>query len=133
MLPLSYWSELTRRGFLTPPDCLVVIWCQLLFHLLFYLCKRNKSSRFYSADTLLSVTFTTLLTALCQCPKTNYKGLIGSIHSNSLPTSSSGYDSLPAAEDMSHNDCQKRTLFSDNAISKCLKSVRQCFTSRHSG
>jgi hypothetical protein len=39
-------------------------------------------------------------------------GLIESIHSNSLPTSSSGYDSLLAAEGMSHNDSQKRALFS---------------------
>ena len=40
---------------------------------------------------------------------------------------------LLAAEGMSHNDCQKRELFSVNALSKSLKSIRQYFTSRHSG
>lgn len=33
MLPPKCWYELTRRGFLTPPDCLVIIWCQLLLHI----------------------------------------------------------------------------------------------------
>jgi hypothetical protein len=51
-----------------------------------------------------------LLTALCQCPKTNYKGLTESIYSNSLRIGSCGYDSLLAAEGMSHNDSQKRIL-----------------------
>ena len=68
-----------------------------------------------------------LLTALCQCPKTNYKGLIESIHSNYLPTSSSGMYSLPAAEDMSTYDCQKRTLFSDNANLKMSKEHTAVF------
>lgn len=40
---------------------------------------------------------------------------------------------LLAAEGMSHNDYQKRELFSVNALSKSLKSIRQYFTSRHSG
>ena len=38
------------------------------------------------------------LIAFCQCPKTNYKGLIGSIHSNCLPTSSSGMYSASCSE-----------------------------------
>ena len=89
-------------------------------------------------DFILSIKCRVLLFCVLRllpsdCPKTNYKGLIGSIHSNYLPIGSWGYHSLLATEGMSDNDCQKRTLFSVNALSKCLKSIRQCFTSRHSG
>ena len=60
-------------------------------------------------------------------------GLIESIHSNFLPTSSSGMYSLLTAEGMSTYDYQKRTFFTVNALSQCLRSIRLCFTSRHSG
>ena len=60
-------------------------------------------------------------------------GLIGSVPSNRCRTSSCGYDSLLlAAEGMSHNDYQKRELFSVNALSKSLKSIRQYLTTRQS-
>ena len=78
-----------------------------------------------SAESLLRLT---LLTALCQCLKTNYKGLTEGIHSYYLPIGSSGMYSLPAAEDMSTYDYQKRTFFSVNAISQCRRSIRQFFT-----
>ena len=59
-------------------------------------------------------------------------GVTGSIHSNCLPIGSSGMHSLLAAEGMSAYDYQKRTLYSFNVVSQCLKSIRQFFTSRHS-
>jgi len=77
VLPLLCWYELTRRGFLTPPDCLVIIWCQLLLHIsvLLVMLQRNPQD-FIVPINSFSVRPPTLLIALCQCPKTNYKGLI---------------------------------------------------------
>ena len=77
MLTPKCWYELTRRGFLTPPDCLVIIWCQLLLHIsvLLVLLQRNPQD-FIVPINSFSVRPPTLLIALSQCPKTNYKGLI---------------------------------------------------------
>jgi len=68
-----------------------------------------------------------LLIAFAFVLGTKFAGLIESINSNYLLTSSSGYDSLPAAEDMSHNDYQKRTLFTVNAISSMSKEHTAVF------
>ena len=63
-----------QRGFLTLP----IFWCiwrQSPLRTFVLLLQRNTIGRFYTVDTVLKGLRPTLLTALCQCPKTNYKGL----------------------------------------------------------
>ena len=51
------------------------IWRQSPLRTFVLLLQRNTIGRFYTVDTVLKGLRPTLLTALCQCPKTNYKGL----------------------------------------------------------
>ena len=119
-----------QRGFLTLRDCLVIIYGSITLQLYCFKCVHCiESSLFYTFDKVPSGTYFVFST---YCVRIATR-LIESIRSHYLPIGSSGYHSLLAAEGMSDNDCQKRTLFSINALSKCLKSIRQYFTSRHSG
>ena len=59
------WYELTRRGFLTPSDCLVIIWCQLLLHFSVLLVKIQRNPQdFIVPINSFSVWPPTLLTTL---------------------------------------------------------------------
>jgi len=51
---------------------------------------------------------------------------------HNLPTSQSDIHTLPAAEDISVYEYQKRTFSRLTQSHLCLKSIRQFFTSRHS-
>jgi len=62
---------------------------------------------------------------LCFRIATKFAGLIEGFHSTPLRIGSCDYVSLLAAEGISHSEYQKRTLFSVNAISKYLKSIRR--------
>ena len=117
------------------PDILVASGVNHCCTLLFYLCRCNAILKvlYFQQSAELSCFVVSAYRLIYSKQNVGEYGLIESIHSNCLPTSSSGMYSLPAAEDMSTYDCQKRILVTVNALYQYLTSIRQCFTSRHSG
>jgi hypothetical protein len=66
-----------------------------------------------------------LLIALAFVLGTKFAGLIEGFHSTLLRIGSCDYVSLLAAEGISHNEYQKRTFFTVNALSQYLRSIRR--------
>jgi hypothetical protein len=126
------WYELTRRGFLTPPDCLVIIWCQLLLHISVLLVTLQRNPQDFKVPiNSFSVRPPTLLTALCQCPKTNYKGLTDKgIDLSLLNRQLNRVWTLLFLREICLHTTLKPVgwLLSVNASLQSLKSIRRYFT-----